>query len=126
MKADAESHAEDDRKRRELIDVRNKGDQMAYQVEKTLKEAGDKVDAAARGEVESAVSNLKETLKGEDAAAINKAIENLEQASHKIAQAMYDQSAAQQGEAGAPTGAPQDQPKDDGDDVIDAEYEVKE
>ena len=127
MKADAESHAEEDRKRRELIDVKNKGDQMVYQVEKTLKEAGEKVDAAARSEVESAVSNLKETLKGEDATAINNAISNLEQASHKIAQAMYEQSNAQQPGGAAPAGAPQDQqPKDDNDDVIDAEYEVKE
>ena len=125
MKADAESHAEEDRKRREVVDLKNKGDQMIFQIEKTLKESGDKVDQADRSAVESAVSNLREAMKGDDGAAIQKAIENLEQSSHKVAQAMYDQANAQQAAPGAE--APQDQqPKDDGDDVIDAEYEVKE
>jgi molecular chaperone DnaK len=130
MKADAESHAEEDKKRRELVDLKNQGDAMAYNARKTLKDQGEKVDASDRSNIESAASALEEALKGDDAEVIKKAISNLEQASHKLAEAMYkQQAAAAEGVAEAPTGgqAPAgEQKKDDGDDVIDAEYEVKE
>ena len=126
MRKDAETHAEEDRKRRELVDLKNRGDQMAYQFEKMLKEQGEKASAEDRGNIESAISNLREALKGDDAEAIRRAIENLEKSSHKMAEEMYRQTAAKQA-------APADeQPKTDegkkegGDDVIDAEYEVKE
>ncbi|MHC4294424.1 MAG: molecular chaperone DnaK [Planctomycetota bacterium] len=129
MRKDAESHAGEDKKRRELIDLKNQGDSLAYQTEKMLKEQGEKVSAEDRSNIESAVSNLREALKSDDTEAIKRAMENLTQSSHKVAEAMY-KSAAQQA---APS--PEEPPKDTedktgqdkgGDDVIDAEYEVKE
>ena len=134
MKKDAESHADEDRKRRELVDLKNKADSMGYQMEKMLKDQGDKIPAADRSGIESAISNLRETAKGEDAEAINKAMQNLEQASHKVAEAMYkaaEASGAGAAGAAAPGGAapgeaPKQGPKKGGEDVIDAEYEVKE
>jgi molecular chaperone DnaK len=125
MKKDAESHAEDDKKRRHLVDMKNQGDAMAYSVEKTLAEQGEKVSAEDRGAIESAVSALKDTLKGDDAEAIRKCVGNLEKASHKLAEAMY--KGAAQTATGSGAQAPANEPKKtDGDDVIDAEYEVKE
>ena len=129
MRADAETHAEDDKKRRELVDLKNQGDQMAYQMEKMLNEQGEAVGGEDRGNIESAITQLREAAKGEDAEAIKRAMQTLEQASHKVAEQMYAASGAEQ--AGAPgeqTPPPGDQPGGDqgGDDVIDAEYEVKE
>jgi len=130
MRADAESHAEEDKKRRELVDLKNRGDQLAYTAEKTLKDMGDKVSAEDRGSIESAISSLREALKGDDADAIKRTTEALEQASHKIAEQMYKQTAETQAAAGGqvpPEGEAKPGGKDDkGDDVIDAEYEVKE
>jgi molecular chaperone DnaK len=130
MKRDAESHSDEDRKRRELVELKNKADQFAYEVEKTLKDQGDKVSADDRGKIESALSNLRGVLKGDDADAIKKATETLEKASHKVAEQMY-KGAAAAGAAGAkpePAPAPEEPKKGGkgGDDVIDAEYEVKE
>jgi len=96
-----------------------------------LKEQGEKASAEDRGNIESAISNLREALKGDDAVAIRRAIENLEKSSHKMAEDMYKQAAAAEQQAATP---PPEQPKDDqgpkedegGDAVIDAEYEVKE
>jgi len=133
MKKDAEAHAEEDRKRRELVDLKNQGDAMAFAAEKTLKEQGEKVSAEDRGAIEGAISELRDALKGDDADVIKRKVEALEQATHKIAQAMYEQAAkAQQAAPGAEAGGPQgggQQPSGQdkgGDDVIDAEYEVKE
>ncbi len=132
MREDAEAHAEEDRKRRELVDLKNQGDAMAYNVEKTLNEAGEKVSGEDRSNIESAISSLREALKGDDAEAIKRAIENVEKQAHKLAEVMYQgtgpeaaagaagpQAAAPEGEAGG------GEEKSD-EDVIDAEYEVKE
>ncbi|MCE5328287.1 MAG: molecular chaperone DnaK [Planctomycetaceae bacterium] len=130
MRKDAESHAEDDRKKRELIEAKNKGDQLAYTAEKGLKDMGDKVGAQERGDIESAISRLREALKGDDMSAITRATEALEQASHKVAEEMYKKAGA----AGAAPGGAQTPPPGaagegkqtkGGEDVIDAEYEVK-
>ena len=133
MRSDAETHAEEDKKRRELVDLKNRGDQLAYTAEKTLKDMGDKVSAEDRGNIESAISSLREALKGDDADAIKRTTEALEQASHKIAEQMYKQAAETQAAAGGqmpPEGQAKPEGKDDkgdkDDDVIDAEYEVKE
>ncbi|KKL54506.1 hypothetical protein LCGC14_2264740, partial [marine sediment metagenome] len=75
-------------KRRELVELKNRGDQLAYTAEKTLKDMGDKVSAEDRGSIESAISSLREALKGDDADAIKRTTEALEQASHKIAEQM--------------------------------------
>ena len=131
MKADAESHAEEDKKRRELVDLKNQGDAMAHSVEKTLAEAGEKVDPAARSEIESAINALKESLKTDDAEAIQRSMQAAEKASHKMAEAMYQKAGTEASDAGcdpncdASCDANAEAPKAD-DDVIDAEYEEKE
>jgi len=130
MRKDAEAHAEDDKKRRELVDAKNQADSMAYQTEKMLADQGEKVPAEDRSAIESAVSALREAAKTDDIEAIKRATQNLEQASHKVAEAMYKSAAEAQAAAG-PTDAQtppadEDGKKDDGDDVIDAEFEVKE
>jgi molecular chaperone DnaK len=134
MKKDAEAHAGDDKKRRELVDLKNQADQMAWGIEKTLKEQGEKVSAADRGAAESAIASLREALKSDDAEAIKRQMANLEQASHKIAEQVYKGTAGQAGAApgGAapqgeqPSGGGGQKKGKGGDDVIDAEYEVKE
>jgi molecular chaperone DnaK len=129
MVKDAEAHAEDDRKKRDLVDARNQADSMIYMTEKSLKEHGDKVDEAAKSAIEAAVTKTKTAMEGDDAAAIKTAIEELQQASHKLAEAMYQQAGAGAGAAGAEAGGPGPesagaQPEED---VVDADFtEVKE
>jgi len=128
MRSDAEAHAAEDKSRRELVDLKNQGDSLAYQTEKMLKEQGEKVAPEDRGNIESANANLREALKGDDAEAIKRAMDALTQASHKVAEAMYKATAQQAGAGGGQQAAPDEQGDQDkgGDDVIDAEYEVKE
>jgi len=132
MRKEAESHAEDDKKKRELIDARNQADQIVYQTEKTLKEHGEKVPAAERSKVEGAVSNLKDVIKNDDAGAIKRAIENVMSASQELGKIIYEEAAKAAGSAagaapsdagGARTAGAGATKKDD--DVIDAEFEVK-
>ncbi|HZS27203.1 MAG TPA: molecular chaperone DnaK [Candidatus Angelobacter sp.] len=127
MAKEAESHASEDKAKREEIEARNQLDGMVYQVEKTLKEHGDKISGDEKGQVESALADAKKALEGTDAAAMNSAREKLTQASHKLAEVMYK---AQTPPPGGPSasagpqpgadGAGQEQKKDEG--VIDAEY----
>ena len=132
MRKDAEEHAQADKKRRELVDLKNQADQFAYATEKMLRDQGEKVPAEDRGNIESALSGLREAAKGDDAEAIKRAMETLQSSSHKIAEAMYQQAASQH--QAAPGGeAPQPEKPREGEsgkggdeDVIDAEYEVKE
>ncbi|MEJ2154393.1 MAG: molecular chaperone DnaK [Desulfobacteraceae bacterium] len=126
---DAEMHSEDDKKKKELIDARNHADSLMYATEKSLKDLGEKVDAETRAKVEAAMGDLKQVMDGEDVEAIKAKSEALTQASHKLAEAMYQQSAQEgQGAPGAEAGA-QDAggaPNAD-DDVVDADFEeVKE
>ncbi len=127
---DAELNAEEDKKKRDLIDARNHADSLMYATEKSMKELGEKVDAETRANVEAAMGDLKQVLDSEDVDAIKSKSEALTQASHKLAEAMYQQSAQEgQGAPGAEAGA-QDAagaaPNDD-DDVVDADFEeVKE
>ncbi|MBU1741825.1 MAG: Hsp70 family protein, partial [Proteobacteria bacterium] len=120
---DGEMHAEDDKKKRELIDARNQADAQIYSLEKTMNELGDKVDPQTRANVESGISELKKAMEGEDAEAIKRANEALNQASHKLAEQVYQQTASQQQAAGG--GGPQgDQAKaKPDDDVVDADFE---
>src|SRR5437764_2695086 len=104
MKRDAESHAAEDKKRREVIDLKNQGEQAVYQTEKQLKEHGDKVSGDIRGNIESALNALKDALKTDDADAIKKTMENLTNVSYKLAEEMYKQQGGQPG--AAPGGAP--------------------
>jgi molecular chaperone DnaK len=129
MAKDAEAHASEDKTKRDEIEARNQLDSMVYNVEKMLKENGDKISGSEKSDVESAIADAKKALEGTDAEAMNSAREKLTTASHKLAEAMYKQAAPPTG--GAPgaedgPGASQngasggEQKKDEG--VIDAEY----
>ena len=93
MMKEAEAHAEEDRKRREEIETRNKADQAVYGAERMLKDTGDKLSAADRQPVETAIEGLKKAIEGQDAAAIQKALDALTAAQHKAAEALYRQQA---------------------------------
>ncbi len=124
MKRDAEMHAAEDKKRREVIDLKNQGESLAYQTEKMLKDNGDKVSGSTRSEIEGALNQLRENLKGEDGGAIKKSMDNLQAISHKLAEEMYKAGGA--GAAGGPAPEAQsDRATKKDEDVIDAEYEVK-
>jgi len=124
MRKDAESHADEDKKRRELAEVRNKAGNFVYQTEKTLKEHADKLDEASKTAIEAAMQKVRDAEKGDDPAALKSALENLEQATHALSKHIYE--AANQGQAGA-TGAEasSSETKSGDDDVIDAEFEQK-
>jgi molecular chaperone DnaK len=126
MKKDAEDHAEDDKKRRELVDLKNQGDAMAFQMEKMLTDQGEKVSPEDRSAIESGVRGLRDALAGDDREVITRAMQALEQASHKMAEELY-KTAGTDAPDTAPGGdqGPQG-PDAGGDDVIDAEFEVKE
>jgi len=116
MVRDAESHAEEDRKRREEAEVRNNADSLVYQTEKVLKEHGDKISGPEKEAVESALSSLKAAIDGDDIDAIRSATESLMTASQSFSQRLYDAASAEQGgAAGAGPSAPND------DEVVDAE-----
>ncbi len=123
---DAELHAEDDKKKRELVDARNHADALIYSTEKSIKDLGDKVDAATKSKVEASIEPLKKAMEGNDAEEIKRLSEELTQASHKLAEAMYQQAsqadAQQQAGAGA-TGNDQAGPSAPDDDVVDADFE---
>jgi molecular chaperone DnaK len=131
MAKEAEAHAAEDKSKRDEIESRNQLDSMVYNVEKMLKEHGDKISGDEKGQVESALADAKKALEGTDAAAMNSARDKLTQASHKLAEAMYKASQTPpEGAPGAGSGpsagaagngaSGQQQKKDEG--VIDAEY----
>ncbi|HHT9134290.1 MAG TPA: molecular chaperone DnaK [Candidatus Avalokitesvara rifleensis] len=125
MQKDAEKHVEQDKKARELVDAKNQADQMIYTMEKTLKESGDKVSQADRDAVTRALDRLKSLKDSNSAEEIKKAIEELTQASHKLAQVMYE-SAAQRGQGpGASSTGGKREEKGKGEEVIDADFDVK-
>ncbi|HUG55781.1 MAG TPA: molecular chaperone DnaK [Candidatus Limnocylindrales bacterium] len=105
---DAEAHADEDHRRRELIEARNETDNLAYQTEKVLRESGDKIPAEVKADVEAKIAAARETIKGDDPARIRAALEELRQSASKIGEAMYQAQQAEQGEPaqGAPTEEP--------------------
>jgi molecular chaperone DnaK len=128
MRKEADEHAEDDRRKRETADSRNTADQLLYSTEKTLKDYGDKVGEAERNRIREAMERLKKVKGGDDLNAIKSAIDELTTASHSIAQAMYervarDQQARQSEAGGRPAEEGEKKGKDD--EVIDAEFDVK-
>jgi len=137
MTQDAEAHAAEDKKRREVIELKNQADQLIYSTEKTLKEHGEKVSAETRGNIESAVNSLREVIKGEDPEAIRKSMDNLGSASQELGKILYEEAAKKQAQAGPQAGAQGDaqrpspeaeqdvKRKAGRDDVIDAEFEAK-
>ena len=118
MVADAESHAEEDRKFRELVDARNQADSLIHAAEKTLEDLGEKATAEERLAVENAVSDLKTALDGDDREAIETKTAALAEASGSLAQRLYEQQATDGGAAGGEASA-----SAAGDDVVDAEFE---
>jgi molecular chaperone DnaK len=103
MVKDAESHAAEDKKKREAIEARNQADSMIYSTEKSLKDVGDKVDAVEKGNIENKIADLKKVMDSDDAEVIKKATDELAQAAHKLAEAMYAQ--AQQTSGGESCGS---------------------
>lgn len=123
MVRDAESHAEDDRRRREEAEVRNNADTLVYQTEKLLKEQGDKFSGSDKESVESALKGVKEALAGSDLEAIKHSTETLMTTSQTFAQKLYEQAAAEGGTAGGagPAGGSTGASAPHDDEVIDAE-----
>ncbi len=130
MRKDADAHAADDKKKREVVDLKNQADQLIYSTEKTLREHGAKVSGETRGKIESEVNNLKEAIKGEDGYAIKRAMENLSTAGQELGKVLYEEAAKKQA-ASASAGGTQEHPPESevkrkgDDDVIDAEFEAK-
>jgi molecular chaperone DnaK len=129
MMKDAESHAGEDDKRKATIEARNRLDGLVYSVEKSFQENKDKLDAAAAGELETAIAESKTALAGEDTDAMNSAFDRLQTASHKLAEALYSQAGTPGGEEGSQEQASSASASGDGGstssdegDVIDAEY----
>jgi molecular chaperone DnaK len=129
MKRDAESHADEDKRKRELADARNEADSLTIRVERLMREAGDKLSDTDKAPLNAAIDKVKSAMKGEDVGAIRTAISELERAAHAMAQHFYQQQGGEGGAGGGPTpggdgrgGGPGG---GKGDDVIDAEFEVK-
>ena len=126
---EAEQFAAEDAKRKEEVDIRNNGDQMVYQTEKTLEDMGDKIPAEDKSKVESALNHLKETLKGNDSQAIKDATEALTKEFYAVSEKLYGQAGQAAGGAGADMGGAnfgggQQGGGNAGPDVVDADYEV--
>ncbi|HKO21185.1 MAG TPA: molecular chaperone DnaK [Candidatus Eisenbacteria bacterium] len=128
MVTDAESHAEEDKTRRDEIEVKNRGDALAYETEKNLKELGDKVDAESKSKVESALETLKKAVERNDTAEIRSASETLTSVWNEVSSKLYAEASKGQGGEAPPQGEPQQGAPHDkgegGDGAVDADYEV--
>jgi molecular chaperone DnaK len=105
MVSDAESHAEDDRRQRELVEARNTAENAAYQAERQLNEMGDSVDSASKEQIEAAIKDVRDTLESDDVAALNAKTQALQEAFHKVSEQMYAAAAQAQQADGAGNGA---------------------
>ncbi|MCG6972568.1 MAG: molecular chaperone DnaK [Desulfobacterales bacterium] len=127
---DAELHAEEDKKKKDLVDARNHADALIYSTEKSIKDLGDKIDAGTKSKVEAAIEPLKKAMEGDDADEIRRLSEELTQASHKLAEAMYQQASQNDAQQHAHAGASGNQEAGSSgpdEDVVDADFEeVKE
>jgi molecular chaperone DnaK len=125
MVREAEAHSAEDKKRRELIESRNQADSLIYSTEKSLREYGDKIQAEEKAKIESCASTLKKAMEGDDLEAIKKATDELTQASHKLAEAVYAQAQQAQQQPGEEPGTSHEgaeaAPK--GEKVVDADFE---
>ena len=124
---EAEQHASDDKKKQELIEARNHADSLIYGTEKSLNDLGDKADAALKSDLEGKITALRKEMEGENTDAIKAATEELAKASHKLAEQLYQQQSQNAGaQPGGAAGAqPGGNAGNGGDDVVDADYEVK-
>lgn len=116
---EAEAHASEDEKRKRLIDLRNQADQLIYTTEKSIRDLGDKVDAALKADLEQKIEDLKKVMNSDDENAIKSAMDALTQASHRLAELLYQQQAGAQG---AGPGGNANASSNQDDDVVDAEY----
>ncbi len=119
MRQDAEAHAEEDRRKRELAEARNNADNLVYSTEKSLREMGDKLEASEREKIEKAISEVKEAMKSDDAQKIKTATDNLMQASYKLAEQIYAKT-QQSGGGGGSSSSEQGKSSTD-ENVVDAE-----
>ncbi len=129
MVKDSEAHAEEDKKKRALVEARNKADQVIYTTEKTLKDYGDKVSSDEKKKIEEKIEKVKETMRGESADQINRSIDELMQASHKIAEEMYKQTAAQKQQTAAQEPPKEEKKKEEKEEkgkegAVDADFDV--
>src|SRR5690606_34302829 len=124
MRKEAEKFAAEDKERRALVELRNQADQLAYQVEKTVRDAGDKIEAGVKADIEAKVEKVRQAIKGDDRAAIEAAMSELQQAMHKVSEALYQQGAGAAAGAGSgPTGGKASGKGDE--DIKDADFEVR-
>jgi molecular chaperone DnaK len=125
MVSDAETHADEDRRQRELAEARNEGENAAYQADKQLTELGDQVDESAKTEIQEAIKAVRDTLESEDAAEIRAKTEALQAAFHKVSEAMYQKAQQEQAAAadGSPNGAGEaaGEGEEEEEEVVDAE-----
>jgi molecular chaperone DnaK len=120
MVADAETHADEDRRARELAEARNNGENAAYQAERQLKDLGESVDDASRSDIEAAIAALREVLDGDDVATIRDRTDALNTAFHKVSEAMYERAQSNATANGGASSGGDDASSDD-EDVVDAE-----
>ncbi|MBW1764063.1 MAG: molecular chaperone DnaK [Deltaproteobacteria bacterium] len=120
---DAEMHAEEDKTKRELVDARNMADSLIYSTEKSLKESGDTLDDATKGNINTSIEKLKKAMEGDNTEEIKRLTDELTQASHKLAEAMYAKAASEQQEQAGDAGNEPPADSSDEDDVVDADFE---
>jgi len=129
MKHDAEEHAAEDRRRRELAETRNRADQLVYATDKTLKEHGDKLTEHDRARIQDAIKALRDAMSGDDKDEIERKMEALQRESYKLGEVIYERAKAHQAAGAGTEGGPRPQQPsegDEGDNVVDADFEVKE
>ncbi len=121
---EAEAHAEEDKKKRELVEARNQADTLIYSTERTLRDMADKVDAKTRQDIESQIATLRQTMESDDKDAIKRDSDRLTELSHKVAEEAYKHAAGQQGAPGGEGGpGPEGAQKKPDEDVVDADFE---
>ncbi len=132
MVKDAEAHAEEDKKRREIVEARNQAEQLTHELDKQLRDYGDKVPAELRSELESSIGRVRDAAKGDDVTAIRRSMDDLQQTAQKLGEVLYKsagaegpQAQAAEQAAGQAAEQPQAEQKPGGEDVIDAEFEEK-
>ncbi|MFM9066510.1 MAG: Hsp70 family protein, partial [Planctomycetota bacterium] len=125
MRKDAELHAAEDKRKLELVELRNQSEQMCYQLEKLMKENSDKLRDEDKSPLEAAIKKTREVAKGEDVDAMKAAVNELEQVSNAFSKTLYERGAQATGDAGSTSAAGGSDKSGGGDDTIDAEFEVK-
>jgi molecular chaperone DnaK len=121
MVRDAEAHADEDRRQRELVEARNNAENAAYQAERQLGEMGDSLDESAKSEIEAAIKDIRDNLESDDTAALHQKTEALQSAWHKVSEQVYAAAAQQQAQAGGAASGGDGASSSDEEEVVDAE-----